>query len=443
MRRWVQVAGKEKAGMGSMFSMCRALLPSNITALTGGVLAASLVIMLAPALAADPIKIGFGMSLTGGLAGGGKMSLLAFEIWKDEVNAKGGLLGRQIQLIYYDDQSNPSLVPGIYSKLLDVDKIDLVLSAYATNQTAPAMPIVMQKKRLYMALFGTGVNDDFKYERHFQILPNGPDSKPALSFGYFETAMMMEPKPQTVAIVGADAEYAQNVLIGARANIEKLRLKIVYDRNYPPNTVDYLPIVRAIQATNPDIVFVASYPPDSVGMVRAINEAGFKPRMFGGGMIGLAFTAIKAQLGPLLNGIVANDTYVPEPTMKFPGVDEFLKRYQERAPAAGVDPLGYFLPPFAYAEMQILEQAVNAVGSIDQGKLAEYIHKTKFNTIIGEVKFGPIGEWEKSRLITVQYQNIQGSDINQFRQPGKQVILHPPEFKSGELIYPFAKARGQ
>jgi branched-chain amino acid transport system substrate-binding protein len=248
--------------------------------------------------------------------------------------------------------------------------------------------------------------------------------------------MMMEPKPQTVAIVGADAEYAQNVLIGARANIEKLRLKIVYDRNYPPNTVDYLPIVRAIQATNPDIVFVASYPPDSVGMVRAINEAAFKPRMFGGGMIGLAFTAIKAQLGPLLNGIVANDTYVPEPTMKFPGVDEFLKRYQERAPAAGVDPLGYFLPPFAYAEMQILEQAVNAVGSIDQGKLAEYIHKTKFNTIIGEVKFGPIGEWEKSRLITVQYQNIQGSDINQFRQPGKQVILHPPEFKSGELIYP-------
>jgi branched-chain amino acid transport system substrate-binding protein len=156
------------------------------------------------------------------------------------------------------------------------------------------MPIVMQKKRLYMALFGTGVNDDFKYERHFQILPNGPDSKPALSSGYFETAMMMEPKPQTVAIVGADAEYAQNVLIGARANIEKLRLKIVYDRNYPPNTVDYLPIVRAIQATNPDIVFVASYPPDSVGMVRAINEAGFKPRMFGGGMIGLAF---KAQRG--------------------------------------------------------------------------------------------------------------------------------------------------
>ena len=223
---------------------------------------AGLAVALAPAFAAEPIKIGFGMSLTGGNAGAGKMSLLGLEIWRDEVNAKGGLLGRQVQLVSYDDQSNPTLVPVIYSKLLDVDKVDLVISAFGTNQIAPAMPVVMQKKMVYMGLFGTGVNDEFKYDRYFQILPNGPEGNRSLSLGFFETAMAMNPKPRTVAIVGADAEFGHNILLGARENIAKLGLSIVYDRTYPPSTVDYSPIVRAIQAASPDVVFVASYPPD-------------------------------------------------------------------------------------------------------------------------------------------------------------------------------------
>ena len=399
--------------------------------------------VLAPAgepRAADPIKIGFAMSQTGGLAGGGKSAVLAFEIWKDDVNARGGLLGRPVELVYYDDQSNPSLIPGIYTKLLDVDKVDFVVSSYATNQIAPAMPIVMQRNLLFMALFGTGVNDNFHYDKYFQILPNGKETRLAPSLGFLETAMTMEPRPQTIALTGADAEYAQTVLAGARETIQRLGLKIVYDRSYPPSTVDYSPIVRSIQATNPDVVFVASYPPDSVGIVRAASEIGLSPKMFGGGMIGLAFTPIKQQLGPLLNGIVAYDVYAPEPTMKFPGMDDVLKRYQQRAAAAGTDPLGFW-SPFAYAEMQILAQAVNAVGSIDHAKIAAYVHATKFSTVVGDVKFADNGEWEKGRALFVQYQNVKGNDINQFRQAGTQVILYPPELKSGKLIYPYAGAK--
>jgi branched-chain amino acid transport system substrate-binding protein len=392
------------------------------------------------AFAAEPIRIGFGMSLSGPLAPGGKQCLLAMEVWRDEINAKAGLIGRPVEFVYYDDQSNPANVPGLYAKLIDIDKVDLLVSPFATNQIAPAMPIVMEKQRVYMALFGTGVNDGFKYDRYFQILPNGPESKRSLSTGYFDAAMHMNPKPRTVAIVGADAEFSQNVLAGARANIEQAGLKIVYDRSYPPATIDFSPIVRAIQATNPDIVFVASYPADSVGMVRSVSELNYRPRMFGGAMIGLSFTTVKAQFGPALNGIVTNDNYVPEPTMKFPGVDDFLQRYQERAPRAGVDALGYFLAPFAFAAMQILGAAVNAVGVLDQAKLAAHLHQARFSTIVGDVKFGPLGEWDKTRIITIQYQHISGNDIAQFKQPGKQVILYPPELKSGELIEPFAKA---
>ena len=84
----------------------------------------------------EPIKIGFSMSLTGPLAANGKQALLGAKIWEEEINAKGGLLGRPVKLIYYDDQSNPSTVPGIYTKLLDVDKVDLVVGGYATNMNA-------------------------------------------------------------------------------------------------------------------------------------------------------------------------------------------------------------------------------------------------------------------------------------------------------------------
>jgi branched-chain amino acid transport system substrate-binding protein len=403
--------------------------------------AAGTAMALRPALAAEPIRIGFAMSLTGPNAGAGKVFLVGREIWREETNAKGGLLGRPVEFVYYDDQSNPATVPGIYSKLLDVDKVDLVVAPFATTQIAPAMPIVMQKKMTFMALFGTGVNDTFKYDRYFQILPNGPDGIRAFSLGFFETALTMEPKPRTVALVGEDSEFGQTVLTGARANAEGLGLKIVHDRTFPPTTADHTPVVRAIQAAAPDIVFVASYATGSVGMVRGVSELGYKPRLFGGAMVGLQFTPIKVQLGPLLNGILVNENYVPEPTMHFPGIDDVLKRYQARAAAAGTDPLGFW-SPFAYAELQILGQAVRATGGTDQGKLADYLHATRFNTVVGEVKFGPLGEWEKSRILYIQYRNIKANDPNQFREPGKAVILSPPEFRSGDLIYPFAKARG-
>lgn len=395
-----------------------------------------------PVKAADPLKIGFGMSLSGGLAAGGKQAVLAYEIWRSEINASGGLLGRPVQFVYYDDQSNPANVPGIYAKLIDVDKVDLVVSPYGTNQIAAAMPLVMQKKKLFMSLFGTGVNENFKYERYFSMVPNGPDGKRAPTLGFLEEAAAMNPKPRTIALVAADAEYAQTVIAGARETIKQLGFQIVYDRSYPPSTVDFAPIMRAVVATNPDIICIGSYPTDSVGLVRAAHEIGIRPRIFGGAMIGLGFTPIKKLLGPQLNGIVNYDTYVPEPTMKYPGVDKFLAKYQEQAPAAGVDLLGYFLPPFAYAQMQILTQAVSTVGGLDQDKLADHMHKNEFSTIMGPIRYGADGEWAIDRTLTVQFRGIDGNDIEQFKRPGTQVILHPADLKSGNLVEPYLKAKG-
>src|SRR3984957_12507889 len=218
-----------------------------------GLLATGALTRSAAAVDAAPITIGFAEALTGGLAAVGKSGLLAMQIWAENINAKGGLLGRPVKLIYYDDQSNPSTVPGIYTKLIDVDKVDLVISGYATNMVAPAMPIVMQNNRLFFGLFSLGVNVEFHYPKYFSMLVFGPDPKPAFSKGWFDIAMALDPKPKTIALVTADAEFGRNALDGAHDNVKTTGLQIVYDRAYPPTTVDYTPIVRAVQAANPDI----------------------------------------------------------------------------------------------------------------------------------------------------------------------------------------------
>ena len=153
----------------------------------------------------EPIKIGFVMSQTGPLAANGKSSLLSMKIWEDDVNAKGGLLGRPVKLIYYDDQSSPAQVPSIYAKLLDIDKVDLIVSGYASTQIAAAMPTAIGRKKLFVSLFGTGVNETFNYQRYFSMIPNGPTPKPAFTRGFFKVAEVQKPKPQTIALASADA----------------------------------------------------------------------------------------------------------------------------------------------------------------------------------------------------------------------------------------------
>lgn len=391
--------------------------------------------------AAEPVRIGFGMALTGGLAGNGKAALLAMQIWAEDVNKRGGLLGRKVELVYYDDQTKPATVPGIYSKLLDVDKVDLVVSGYGTNLIAPAMPIVIERKLVFMGLFGLAVNEKFSYPHYFQIMPAGPEPKTDWSRGFFEIAAKQQPRPRTITLVGADAEFAQNAVAGARANAKRYGLTIVYDKAYPPATADFTPIARAIQATNPDIVYVGSYPPDSAGMVRAAHEVGLQPKLFGGGMVGLQYASLLTSLGPMLNGIVNYDFWVPEPTLNFPGIEEFLKKYQAQAQKVGVDPLGHYLPPWAYAYVQVLGQAVEATRSLDQKTLGEYIRTHQFDTVVGKVAFAPNGEWAKSRALMVQFQNIKGNDVDQFRQAGRRIVLYPEDVRSGDLIYPYAKAK--
>jgi branched-chain amino acid transport system substrate-binding protein len=403
--------------------------------------AASPIALRAPAFAAKPIKVGFSMALTGGVAQNGKQLIIALELWRDDVNAHGGLLGRPVELVYYDDQSNPSTVPGIYTKLISVDKVDLLLGPYATNMAAAAMPVIIEHNMTTISILAIGLNRHFHYSRYFEMVPVGPQGVKAFSQGFFDLAAQQKPKPQTVALVAADAEFAKTSADGARENAEAGGFKIIYNQSYPPSTTDYAPIMRAVQAANPDIVFIAAYPPDTVGIVRAAHEIGLKPKMFGGTMIGLLITPIKMELGPLLDGIVIMESFAPAPTFNFPGVADVLKRYREKAKGQKIDPFGYGFVPFGYAAGQVLAQAVEGAKTLDNKKLADYVHGHTFHTVVGDISYTAGGTWSAPRTLFSQFQNVAPHSLEQWSNDKVQPILWPPKYKTGSLIYPYANAK--
>jgi branched-chain amino acid transport system substrate-binding protein len=387
----------------------------------------------------QPIKIGMSMAQTGGLAAGGKASLLGIEIWRDDINARGGLLGRKVELVVYDDKSSAAETPAIYAKLLDIDKVDLLFAPYATVPTAPIMPLVKQRGMLLMGNFSFQVNSKVGHDMWFNNAPWGPADSWASAF----LGLGQKAGGKTVAFLSADQEFAQNLVKTARDVAKQRELPVVFDQAYPPNTVEFSSIIRALNSSKPDIVYVASYPPDSAAILRAVNEIGVgeNVKIFGGAMVGLQFAGVMENLGSLLNGVVNFNTWLPEPSMYFDGTKTFFETYAKRAVEAKVDPLGYYLAPFGFAMGQLIEQAVNATKSLDQKTLAKYLRENTHQTIIGPIAYSADGEWKETATLEAQFRGVLDKNVNQFRSSGRQVILFPDRLKTGDLIFPFEDAR--
>jgi branched-chain amino acid transport system substrate-binding protein len=391
-------------------------------------------------MASTPIKIGYCLSLTGGLAANGQTARLAHQIWRERVNARGGLLGREVELICVDDKSDATTVAGIYEKLLAEEKVDLLLGGYGNNSISPAMPLVMKNGKFLVGLMGLGVNIEFEYDRFFAMIPTGTDPNSALTQGFFETAAQQTPRPATVAIVAADAPFSKNPILGARANAAKHGLQIVSETKYPLTTTDFAPYLAEARRSAPDIVFYCAYLNDSVGLIRAIAESDMNPLLVGGAMIGPQSSAVQTRLGPVINGIVNYEYWLPVPAMNFPGVRDLITDYQRRAKGTPADELGYYVAPLAYAQAQVLEQAVEATGGLGDAELADYARQATFATVAGDVAFGRLGEWSVPRVLTVQFRGIGSADIADFARPEARVVVGPASYASGELVVPYRAA---
>ena len=393
-------------------------------------------------MTSEPIKIGYCLSLTGPLGANGQTARLTHQIWQEDVNARGGLLGREVALICIDDQSNAASVAGIYESLLLEQHVDLLLGGYGNNSISPAMPLVIKKERFFVGLMGLGVNNELHYDRYFAMIPTGSDPNVALTEGFFYTAARQTPRPRTVAILAADADFTKNPIAGARINAAQFGFEVVSETKYSLATTDFVPVLQALEPRDPDVLFLCSYLNDSVGLVRAIRESGISPKVIGGAMIGPQSTSVQEQLGPLLNGLVNYEYWLPTAKMTFPGVEQLISRYQERATGPPADALGYYVAPMAYAQLQVVEQAVRETGGLVDADLSEYSHAARFQTVVGDVRFAESGEWAQPRVLTVQFQNISSNDISEFRNPDAQAVVYPAEYASGAMTFPYIAPKG-
>ena len=386
------------------------------------------------------LRIGFSIAQSGGLAPGGKAGLLAIQIWRDEVNAGGGILGRQVELVAYDDQSNPATVPAIYAKLVDIDKVDILLSPYGTNVAGPILPFAKERNRLLVGMFVIGLNAAVKYDRYFSMGPWGPD--PQLTYqAFFQIAR--DNGLKKMAILAADAQFQQNTAEGGRRLSKQYGIEIVLDQRYPANTTDFSGLLQSLQGLDPDIIYVCSYPTESAAIVRGIDEIGLPEsvQLFGGGMVGIQNASLLESLGKQLDGVVNYDTFSIDPKLLYPGGPEFLATYAKKAVDAKVDPLGHFLPPFWYATGQVIKAAVEATKGTDDKALSTWLHANEVQTVVGPVRFTDTGEWAENRVLMVQYQGVRDHDVEQFRAAGKAVVIAPNKFRTGTFVHPFAKAR--
>jgi len=388
-----------------------------------------------------PIKIGYCLSLSGPLASNGRTAQVAHKLWEEGINRRGGLLGRPVQLICLDDQTNPKLVADIYKRLLDDENVDLVIGGYGDNSVAPAMPLLMERKRYLVALMALAVNATLNYENYFTMIPTGPRPTEALTEGFFELAAAQSPKPVSVAIVAADAPFSLGPTAGAKQHATRLGLRVDSEVRYPLATTDFEPLIRELTKRVPDILFLCSYLKDSVGLLEAVDAVGLEPKLVGGAMIGPQNGSVKLDLGPALNGVVNYEYWLPAPTMMYPGVADLIATYQSRAADAGSDPLGYYVVPQAFAQMQVVEQAIAGTGSLDDAKLASFTRANTFKTVVGDVRFGPGGGWSEPRVLFVQYQNITSHDLSDFTDARTQPVVWPSTLASGNFVYPYARAK--
>jgi branched-chain amino acid transport system substrate-binding protein len=358
-----------------------------------------------------PIRVGFSITETGPQAAPAIFNLQGYQLGADYINAHGGILGRKVELVHYDDQGNPSTALQLYQKLITDDKVDLLVSPYQTDLTSAVAPLVTRSKIVMTAVAANTGAFQGQYPYLVQAMTQtGRYMEPLLdlaaSKGY-----------KTIALLIQQTQFPSDLGASVKESAKRHGMDVVFEESYPPSTTDFGPLVLKAAAKNADVLIGATYLADAEGIVRAAKAQNVKAKMFG-----FSIGPVEPDFGRALGSAADNvfGTTLWYPTLSTKDNAEFVKSFQAK----------FGRPPdyhaaVAYASILVLAHAANAAKVLDQEKIREALHKTQMDTVAGHFALSPTGVQLGYTAFLLQWRD------------GKQVLVWPKQAASAAPVVPF------
>ncbi len=365
-----------------------------------------------PVAAQTPIKIGASMSVTGTYAKPGTYQKQGYDVCIDELNAKGGILGRKVELVIYDDQSTPATAVRLYEKLITEDKVDAVMGPYS-SAVSEAVANVTEKYKKVMVAPLAATTSIFKKGRKYIFMVITPAEN------YLDGLIDMAAKRglKTVAIINEDTLFPKASAAGTAEAAKKKGMQVVLQEAYPKGNTDFSALLVKIKAVNPDVIAAGTYFDDAVAITRQMKELNVNPKMFGltvGGDLPEFYDLLK-QNAEYIYGSTQWDESLP-----YPGQKEFLAAY--KAKFKGQEPS--YHTAAGYAGCLIYAEAVKKAGTLDADKVRDQLLKMEIRTAFGDYKVEPDGFQIAHKMVMLQWQD------------GKRIVVWPDDLANGKMRYP-------
>jgi len=345
--------------------------------------------------AEGPIKIGASLPLTGRMSEPGSAAQQGYEIWAEIVNESGGILGRQVELNIIDNASDQDTAVADYEKLITVDKVDLVVGPFSSFLVIPTSEVAARYGYAFVEPAG-GAPDVFNrgLTNLFFAQP-APGDEQAIPFTDYVLALPDDQRPKTFAVVSQDDPFTLGVMDGVKAALTGAGIELVFDEVYAPETTDFSSIAVQVADLDPDLIVGGTQLEDAVGQIRAYQEAGYQPR-------GAYFTTGPSLPGPFregvgdaTEGVFASISWFPQ-AEEFQNADMVAKYIDMFGGEAGDIPEDV---ANAFTVGQVLQQAVEKVGSLDNAALIEELHKGTYQTVVGPLSFNDLGQPQGSFML--------------------------------------------
>ena len=356
------------------------------------------------------LSIGASLPLTGDFSEPGSAAKQGYEVWQAITNDNGGLLKKNVKLKIKDDASNQNTVVSDYNALISQDKVDLLLGTFSSLLNLPASSVAEKNRMLYVEPAGGSPDMFNRGYKYLFFAQQATADKQGLVFADWVKNLPADQRPKTAAYPTLDDPFAAPNVDGIRQVLESAGIKTVYKTTYAIDTKNFDSIVTAMKSANPDLVVHGATFEDGVGLTRAMLKSGFTPKMFyQTSTPSFADQYVKAIGEENTEGVMYAVSYSPEADT--PGNKEFVAQYKKM--------FGSDIPPEdaadAYAAAEVMQAAVEAVGSIDdQAKLADWLRSNPVDTILGKLKWDDTGAPQGDFLI--------GQWLN-----GTAEIVLPPE----------------